>query len=90
MSKKNHKIDNSLNNADLLKLKELGDPENVKVVSFEVDGSETDIIKEDDIIDQFKSSFNMLSKCSLDTPKNECMSCRRLMCLRDVINLKKN
>ncbi|KAI5726766.1 hypothetical protein M8J76_008082 [Diaphorina citri] len=89
VSRKIKLIDISLDNADLDKLKELGDPQNVKIVSFEVDESDTAVGGEDDIVDKFRSAFNVLSKRSLDTPKNECISCRRLMCLRDVTSVEK-
>lgn len=89
ISKKVKLIDTSLNSVDLDTLRELGDPRNVKIVSFEVDEDDANIIREDDIITKFKSAFNVLSKRNLDTPKNECMSCRRLMCLRDVTDIRK-
>ncbi|KAI5722606.1 hypothetical protein M8J76_010895 [Diaphorina citri] len=82
-----HIIEDKLNSADVERLKELGDPTKIKGVSVEVD-KEIDTT-EDTIIERYKIAFKLLKKRSLDTPKNECMSCHRLLCLRDVSSINK-
>ncbi|KAI5733727.1 hypothetical protein M8J76_015236 [Diaphorina citri] len=91
VSKQLHNIDTALKQSDVGKLKELGNTHNSKLVSIDMDFSdgENDVVTEDDIIEKYHTAFSVLSKRSLDTPKNECMSCRRLLCLRDVTNVKR-
>lgn len=81
-------IDCDLNSVNVHKLCELGVPFNVNNVYCEVNISESEI-NEDLIIEKFKFAYSDLKKKCDDVPIQHCVSCHRLLCLRDLSAINK-